>query len=159
MKPRSKRETALLMNRAHRDMGLLYDKLPMITETVSAPRRQRERGSNPDASPLEKDVLKAVWAYLSHHPKVAWCSRINSGGTYFDNNKGGQQFMRFNYKRGMSDLIGQMKDGRFLACECKREGANLEDHQREFLNEVRAANGVAFVARNVQDCMEALALK
>ena len=105
------------------------------------------------APPLERDVLKAVWHYLSAHPKVAWVTRINSGGTYFDNTHGGQQFMRFNYKKGISDLIGQMKDGRFLAVECKREGANLEDHQREFLNEVRAANGVAFVARNVDDCI------
>ena len=63
MKPRSKRETALAMNRAHRDMGLLYDKLPMITETVSAPRRQRER--DPNAAPLEhaEQVAVVKWWY------------------------------------------------------------------------------------------------
>ena len=151
-RPRSKRDIALAANADHRHYGLLYDKPPMLTVDV---KPKRERGATaPNAAPLEREVLRAVWAYLSHHPKVAWVTRVNSGGTYFDDGKGGSQFMRFNYKRGISDIIGQMRDGRFLACECKREGVALQDHQREFLNEVRAANGVAFVARSVEDCVK-----
>ena len=126
----------------------------MIAETVSAPRQRH--APRADATPLEREVLKAVWSYLSHHPRVAWVTRINAGGTSFTDAHGGQQFVRFNYKRGISDLIGQMKTGAFLACEVKREGEPLMDHQRAFLNEVRAAGGVAFVARNLTDCEEGL---
>ena len=32
------------------------------------PRQRREPSGN--AVPLERDVLKAVWKYLAHHPKV-----------------------------------------------------------------------------------------
>src|SRR5260221_11878799 len=109
-----------------------------------------------DAPPLERDVLKAIWKYLSHYPKVAWCTRINSGTVMADFGADGVHPLRMNYKRGISDLIGQMRDGRFLACEVKREGANLMDHQREFLNEGIRNHGVAFVARNVGDAEEAL---
>lgn len=122
------------------------DPLPM------PPKRER-KPVNKNAPPLERDVLKAVLKYLSHHQKVAWCTRINAGGTSFSDGHGGQHFVRFNYKRGISDIIGQMKDGRFLACEIKREGESLMDHQRDFLNEVLKNNGVAFVARSVHDAI------
>ena len=151
----SKRDRQLANNAAHRHYGLIYDKPPMITETVKPPRQQR--APRPDAPPLEREVLKAVWHYLSVHPKVAWVTRINAGGTSFTDGHGGQQFVRFNYKKGISDLIGQMRNGLFLAVECKREGEPLQDHQRAFLNEVRAAGGVAFVARSVTDAEDALA--
>ena len=105
---------------------------------------------------FEREVLKAAWKYIAHHPKVAWVTRINSGGLMADFGTAGMVPMKFNYILGMSDLIVQMKDGRFLAVECKREGVNLEDHQRDFLNEVRQAGGVAFVARNLDDCIRGL---
>ena len=129
---------------------------PIKTQSPPAkPPRQRHE-PNPNAPPLERDVLKAVWKLLAHHSKVAWVTRINSGTVMADFGADGVHPLRMNYKRGISDLIGQMKDGRFLACEVKREGAKLMDHQRDFLNEVRANGGVAFVARSVQDADEAL---
>lgn len=118
------------------------DPLPMPEKRVRKP-------IDPNAPPLERDVLKAVWKYLAHHPKVAWITRINSGHLVLD----GTRHVHLNYKRGMSDLIGQMRDGRFIAVECKREGEELMDHQRDFLNEVLKNNGVAFVARSVDDAI------
>ena len=111
---------------------------------------------DPDAPPLERDVLKAVWKFLAHHRKVAWITRIQSGAAIMYFGADGMHPLYFNRKRGISDLLGQMKDGRILCCEVKREGAQLMDHQREFLNEVRANGGVAFVARCVRDAEEAL---
>lgn len=130
--------------------GLIYDKPPMIQEAVSAPRQRHAPAK--DAPPLERDVLKAVWHYLARHPKVQWITRMNSGTAMADFGAGGVHPLRFQYKRGMSDLLGQLKDGRIICVECKREGVGLQDHQRDFLNEVRHANGVAFVARNIEDC-------
>lgn len=152
----SKRDVAKMNNNAHRFYASLSDRAPMMEEVIP---EKRERKPQTDAPPLEREVLKACWQYLSHHPKVAWVTRINSGGTYFSDGHGNDQFMRFNYKRGISDLIGQMKaeyGGKFLAVECKREGASLEEHQRDFLNEVRQAGGIAFVARSVEDCIKEL---
>src|SRR5258708_21064013 len=131
------------------------DKPPQVMYAPEKPKRIK-RARDADGPPLERDVLKAVWKLLAHHPKVAWITRINSGTLMADFVTDGVHPLRMNYKRGISDLIGQMKDGRFLACEVKREGAQLMDHQRNFLNEVRQHGGVAFVARNVQDVEEAL---
>ena len=119
------------------------------------PRQRREPSGN--AVPLERDVLKAVWKYLAHHPKVQWITRMNSGTAMADFGNAGMVPLRFNYKRGMSDLLGQLKDGRIICVECKREGVALQDHQREFLNEVRSAKGVSFVARSVDDCIKEMA--
>jgi hypothetical protein len=99
----------------------------------------------------EAEVLKAVWKYLYHHPKVAWLTRMNSGVMTISDNQGNQRWVRFNSQHGISDLIGQLKDGRFLACEVKAPDAQLMDHQREFLNKVRLHKGVAFVARSIDD--------
>lgn len=154
---KSRREIAEMNNAAHRLYGAMFNKPPMMIEDIKPKRVNRPAGSNPDAPPLEREVLKEVWSYLSHHPKVAWVTRVNSGGTYFDNGNGGQQFMRFNYKRGMSDIIGQLITGKFLAVECKRLGAKLEPHQSDFINEVNFNNGLAFVARCVADCERELA--
>lgn len=118
-------------------------------QAIPMPEKRERKPADPNAPPLERDVLKAVWKYLAHHPRVAWVTRINSGHLVLD----GTRHVHMNYKRGMSDLIGQMKDGRFIAVECKREGENLMDHQRDFLNEVLKNNGVAFVARSVDDAI------
>ncbi len=132
------------------------DKPPQIVYPPEKPKRtKRERAA--DAPPLERDVLKAVWHYLAHHPRVAWVTRLNSGTVMADFGKDGVHPLRMNYKRGISDLIGQLKTGQFLACEVKREGAALMDHQREFLNEVLRNGGVAFVARCIEDAEKALA--
>ena len=147
----SRREMMQSLNLAHRDLGLLYGKPPMLTVDV---KPKRERGATaPNAAPLEREVLRAVWKFLAHHPKVQWITRMNSGTAMADFGKQGMVPLRFNYKKGMSDLLGQLKDGRIICVECKREGVALQDHQRDFLNEVRAANGCAFVARNIDDCI------
>jgi len=132
------------------------DKPPQIVYPPEKPKRVRH-APDPNAPPLERDVLKAVWKYLAHHPRVAWVTRLNSGTVMADFGKDGVHPLRMNYKRGISDLVGQLKTGQFLACECKREGAALMDHQREFLNEVLRNHGVAFVARCVEDAEKALA--
>ena len=152
MKRPTRREMMQSLNLAHRDLGLLYDKPPMMTVDVK-PKRERQAVA-PNAAPLEREVLKAVWKYLAHHPKVQWITRMNSGTAMADFGASGTHPLRFNYKRGMSDLLGQLKDGRIICVEVKREGVALQDHQRDFLNEVRAANGCAFVARSVEDCIK-----
>lgn len=91
----------------------------------------------------EAQVLNAVLALLRRHPAVAWAHRMNTGAATF-----GEQFVRFGFL-GCSDILGQMKDGRLLAVECKAEsGGKLSDAQRDFLLLVRKYGGVAGVVRS-----------
>jgi len=62
-----------------------------------------------------------------------------------------ERFIKFGFK-GLSDIIGMLKDGRFLAVEIKRPGGKLTTNQREFLTLVAHAKGVAFRADSVNDC-------
>lgn len=143
---RNQRDALRLAKDANDFVELMYGdpKNPRVVYPPEKPKR-----ASPVRDPRrvsEADVLKAVWKYLSHHPKVAWCTRVNSGTWQHDD-----RYVRFNYKRGMADLIGMMKDGRFLACEVKAPDAQLMQHQADFLNEVRLNLGVAFVARGIDD--------
>lgn len=107
-----------------------------------APRKN----DRPEAAALV-EVLKA----LRGHPAVAWCERQNTGAT-----REGDRFIRYGW-RGCSDVLGQLKDGRFLAVEVKAPGGRLRPEQAAFLEQVAAAGGVAFVARSCADVGRELA--
>ena len=83
--------------------------------------------------------------FLALHQKVAWAARMNTGALKID-----KRLVRFGFA-GCSDIIGQMKDGRFLAIECKTKSGKMTDAQREFLLLVYCHRGVAGIARSVED--------
>lgn len=64
------------------------------------------------------------------------------------------------YQRpGIADLLVCL-DGRFVAIEVKRPGVGvLTPLQEQFLHDVRAAGGIAFVAYSVDDVVRELGLK
>lgn len=117
--------------------------------------------------PLERDVQSAILTMLRLHPKVAWAYRVNTGAmvvpeTEREDENGRKRrtkrrFVRFMFP-GCSDIIGQMKDGRFLAIECKRPGARTEaqrfEAQAQFLTLVKASGGVAGMAYSIEQAME-----
>lgn len=53
---------------------------------------------------------------------------------------------KFIGRLGVSDVIGIAKDGRWVACEVKTIGDRLSDDQIKFLNEVKKAGGLAYLA-------------
>lgn len=59
---------------------------------------------------------------------------------------------------GISDFLGCYK-GKFLAIEVKRDGREPTELQATFLEEVRRAGGIGFVARSVDDVIQALGLR
>ena len=87
------------------------------------------------------EVLKA----LNTHPAVAWCERMNSGAARM-----GGRFVRFGFK-GCPDVLGQLRDGRLLGVEVKGPTGKLRPEQSVFLERIRGAGGVAFMAR---DCLD-----
>jgi hypothetical protein len=94
------------------------------------------------------EVLKALRA----HPAVAWCERMNSGAARI-----GSRFVRFGFT-GCPDVLGQTKDGRLLGVEVKAPTGRLRPEQAVFLERIRAAGGVAFVARDCRDVLRELAV-
>lgn len=110
-----------------------------------------------DALPLERKnrtpeagALREVLQALTAHPAVAWRERMNSGAA-----KIGNRFVRFGWT-GCPDVLGQMKDGRLLGVEVKAPKGKLRPAQAIFLERIRCAGGVAFMARDCRDVFREL---
>ena len=113
----------------------------LLGDEIKTPRTN----SRPEAAALV-EVLKA----LRTHPAVAWAERMNTGAA-----KVGNRFIRFGWP-GCPDVLGQLKDGRFLAVEVKAQAGRLRPEQSLFLERIRCAGGVAFVARDCRDVLRTL---
>lgn len=53
--------------------------------------------------------------------------------------------------KGISDIIGVLKDGRILCVEVKSEKGKTSPHQEVFLKKINKMGGVALVARSIED--------
>ena len=84
----------------------------------------------------EAAALVEVLQALRTHPAVAWCERMNSGAARM-----GARFVRFGWP-GCPDLLG---------VEVKGPAGKLRPAQVVFLERIRAAGGVAFLARDCRD--------
>lgn len=116
----------------------------LLGDTLSAPKRTNDK---PEAAAL-CEVLKALRA----HPLVAWAERQNSGAARI-----GNRFVRFGWP-GCPDILGMLRDGRFLGVEVKAKAGRLRPEQSVFLERIRCAGGVAFVAHDLRDVMRELNL-
>jgi hypothetical protein len=108
-------------------------------------QQPKRTNARPESAALV-EVLKALKA----HPAVAWCERINSGAA-----KVGNRSIRFGFK-GCPDVLGQLRDGRLLGVEVKSPTGKLRPEQSVFLERIRGAGGVAFMARDLRDVMREL---
>ena len=98
----------------------------------------------------ESAALVEVLQALRAHPAIAWCERMNSGVARI-----GARFVRFGWP-GCPDVLEQLKDGRLLSVEVKRPTGKLRPEQSVFLDRVRGAGGVAFMARDCRSVLRAL---
>jgi hypothetical protein len=112
----------------------------------ATPARDRKPQPGPEAG-----VLSAVLKALAIHPAVAWVRRMNTGAVKVGSGPSAR-FVRFGFT-GCSDILGQMKDGRLLAVECKSDKGKLSEAQVNFIDTVRAAGGVAGMARSIDDAL------
>jgi hypothetical protein len=104
------------------------------------------------------DNLAALWgmSLLKRHPRVAQVWRQNSGTFQERNRDGSVRYIRANTQKGMSDIMGILKDGRTLAIEVKSRTGRMRPGQEEFLQTIRQAGGVAGVCRSVDDAQKLL---
>lgn len=130
---------------------------------IGAGRNGKREPGTPDLFGLEQQeprilerreaaALVEVLAALRSHAAVAWCERMNSGAARM-----GARFVRFGWK-GCPDVLGQLKDGRLLGVEVKGPAGKLRPEQSVFLERIRCAGGVAFVARDCRDVLRELQL-
>jgi hypothetical protein len=98
----------------------------------------------------ESDVQKAILKMLKSHPKVGWAYITSSG---YVKGLGGGKMFRVGVP-GMSDIMGQMKDGRLLAIEVKVPGKRPTESQMQFIADVNRFYGIAGWADSVETAMK-----
>jgi hypothetical protein len=59
---------------------------------------------------------------------------------------------------GVPDIIGCFK-GRLIGIEIKSEKGIVSEYQKEFIDNINRAGGLAFVARSLEDVIEGLGLQ
>jgi len=93
---------------------------------------------------LESGVLHDCLRVMKERGIFCW--RQNTGAFKVEN-----RFFRSS-RAGVSDILGVMPNGRFIAVECKREiGGRVSDKQWEFLEAVENNNGIAFIAHSGEE--------
>lgn len=116
-----------------------------MTDLFGLEQQPKRSNDRPESAALV-EVLKALRA----HPAVVWCERMNSGAA-----RVGNRFIRFGFA-GCPDVLGQLTDGRLLGVEVKSPTGKLRPEQSVFLERVRGAGGVAFMARDLRDVLREL---
>lgn len=99
---------------------------------------------------MESAVVKSCLEYLKLRGIFAF--RVNTAGIY--NAKSGGYY--FHGLAGVSDILGILPDGRFLAVECKSAKGKVSPHQQDFLDQITNNDGVACVVRSVDELAEDL---
>lgn len=103
----------------------------------------------------ETELVKACLDILHELGILAW--RQNTGAVAAEH-KGRRRYVRFGVP-GISDILGVMPGGRFLAVECKVARNPLTPKQREFLDEINRIGGLGIVARDVDDVLIQLGME
>jgi len=95
--------------------------------------------------PLEKEphIVQGIVQYLKLSGFIVW--RQNTGATKFTDRTGREQMVRFGFP-GLSDVLGILPDGRFLAIEVKKPGGRVSPEQKAFLEAATMNKALAFVA-------------
>ncbi len=99
----------------------------------------------------ESDVQKQILDYLKL--KRVLCFKHRNVGIF---KKATNQYIPLAFgERGISDILGCLPDGRFLAIEVKngKDGKPTED-QLEFLKQVMKRGGIGFIARSLDDVIQ-----
>ena len=107
------------------------------------------RYNSPSGKITENEVQNQILGWLCLNQIFNW--RQNTMGVYLGEGK-----FRKAPTTGVADILGILPDGKFLAIECKRPGGKPTPDQLEFIENINANNGIAFVADNLELVMEKL---
>lgn len=99
--------------------------------------------------PREADLVRCCLDYL----RIAGVFAFRVNGCGF---KIGSRFIRACSINGVSDILGLLPDGRFLAIECKQATGRVGPDQWVFLGNVQESKGVGLVVRSLDELIDAL---
>lgn len=94
----------------------------------------------------EQEIQNAILHFLNS--QKIFCFKVNNTGV-FDGEKY-RKLTGFSMK-GISDIIGVLKDGRILCIEVKSQKGKTSPEQEAFIKKINKSGGVALVARSVKD--------
>lgn len=94
---------------------------------------------------LEKDIQKLILEWLRWQKVFCW--KMNNSAVYI---KSKDRYMK-SPLRGVSDILGIINGGTFLAIEVKAEKGKVSPEQQEFIDNITKNGGIAFVARCLED--------
>ncbi len=89
--------------------------------------------------PSEKVITRQIMTWLSWNGFFVW-----------------KQWQGPMSRPGVSDILGVLPGGRFLAIEVKTRRGRLTRRQKAFLSSVNQKGGLGFVARSLEDVVETL---
>ena len=102
--------------------------------------------------PSEHQIQSVILEYLTLKGYMCW--RNNTGAMAgFHNGK--KWFMKFGLV-GSGDILGLTKEGRFFSIEVKALGKYPTPHQKDFMERVAKTNGIAILARSLDDVEKVL---
>ncbi len=100
------------------------------------------------APPTADEITAAILAYLDHHGYCAW--RQPNRGEYDPTT--GKWRRHPNARRGVPDIIGfRRRDGIFIGVEVKAGSDRLRPEQKQFLDQLKAAGGLPFIAHSFEE--------
>ena len=94
--------------------------------------------------PLTKDIIRE-----SALKELTW-----RGHDVWIQNNIAVRGRKFIGRRGVPDIIGITKDGRWVVCEVKTLRDVFSDYQIKFLNDIKKAGGEAYIAHQVGNQVE-----
>lgn len=102
----------------------------------------------------EKAIENHILRWLSLNGIFAW--KNQSVGIFDPVKKIYRKSNNPYHIKGVSDIIGILSDGRFLAIEVKSKTGKPSPEQINFIKQINDSGGKAFIARSLEDVQEEL---
>lgn len=96
----------------------------------------------------EQDIQNSILEFLKYKGIFAW--RQGNHSVYDKSTKTYRAKTRYEIN-GVSDILGILPSGQFLAIEVKTDKGRESEDQKSFIRKINASGGIAFVARSIED--------
>jgi hypothetical protein len=123
---------------------------------MNTPTRQPlKRATGVKKSKRQPEMLlqKEIVRFLGLNGIFSW---VNKNGATYDPVR--KAFRASTTLKGISDILGLLTGGRFLAIEVKMPKGYPTPEQKEFLARINRHGGIAFIARSIDDVKKNLGL-
>lgn len=102
----------------------------------------------------ENEIQNSILEWLYFVDITAW--RNNSGAVFSQKDNTFRRKSKYD-KNGISDILGILPDGRFLAIEVKKnKSCKPSKTQKDFINDIRRDGGIAICVWSVEQVKKAL---